>query len=190
MAAPKRTKIQIEEQRTRVAAWYIQGLTQREIGRRLDLSVQQISYDLKVIRRRWNMDTAINLDAARMKELAKLEELEKVYWEGWRKSLEAAKSTVTEQTVGGDASGQPRTLARVLSVERDGNPAFLAGVESCIAARRKMLGLDAPQEIAGPKGGPIPIMAVHVSAQVLAEAQRILVEVQGHELPEPAGQGG
>lgn len=182
MAGRKHTKIQVEERRTHVASWYLQGVTQLEIGHRLGLAQSQIAYDVKVIRKRWNMDTAINLDAHKMKELAKLDELERVYWDAWRRSLEIAKRSLTERTTGG--TGESLAKARILTIERDGNPAFLAGVEKCIEARRKMLGLDAPEqhEIGGPAGGPIPIMSVQVSAQVLAEAGRILREVEGHEL--------
>ncbi len=179
----KRTRIQVEDQRKFTAQWYIQGVPQAEIGRRLAVTQQQVSYDLKVIQRRWNMDTAINLDAAKMRELAKLDELERVYWEGYHASQEPKKTTVTEREevpIGQTGATVPRIRARVVTEEREGNPVFLGGVERCIEARRKLLGLDAPEkkELGGPGGGPIPILPVVVTARVLAEAAQILVELE------------
>jgi hypothetical protein len=47
--------------------------------------------------------------------------------------------------------------------QRDGNPAFLAGVMSCIERRCKLLGLDAPvkSELTGKDGGPIKTEAAN-----------------------------
>jgi hypothetical protein len=50
--------------------------------------------------------------------------------------------------------------------QRDGNPAFLAGVMSCIERRCKLLGLDAPAkaELTGKDGGPVQVDAIVKSA--------------------------
>ena len=52
MAAPKRTNIQIEDDRREIASLYLQGKTQQVIADRLHMTRQMVGYDLKAIQRR------------------------------------------------------------------------------------------------------------------------------------------
>lgn len=152
MAAPKRTDFEREYDYRRITDLYLQGKFQSEIAAMLGVSQQQVSYDLAAIQRRWRTDTAINLDEAKQKELARVDKLERTYWDAWERSLEEKVKTRTEKQTGKDGGKA--------SVEKEsllGNPAYLAGVMSCIDRRCKMLGLDAPvrNEHTGKDGGAI-----------------------------------
>ena len=150
MAQMKRTPFERERDYERITRWYIRGDTQTEIAARLGLSQKQISYDLNTIRQRWRKETTFNLDEHKQRELARIDEAEREYWQAWERSKKRKTKQVREMP--GDGSR--------FVVERgqcDGNPAFLAGVMACIDRRCKLLGLDAPskQELTGKDGGPI-----------------------------------
>lgn len=142
MPAHKRTPFQIENDRQKVTSLYIRGKTQADIAQEIGVSREQIAYDLKVIQQRWRQDTARDLDADKARELAKIDELERTYWQAWESSL-AEKTTTSAKRIGAGADGvvTETTLKREL---RDGNPAFLEGVLKCIERRSRLLGLDAP----------------------------------------------
>ena len=128
---------------------YLKGKTQTEIGQEVGLSQPQVSYDLADIQRRWREDTTINLDEAKQRELSRIDELERTYWQAWEKSCNERTKTSTEKVSGDNG----RAKASVQKEEMLGNPAYLAGVMNCIQERSKILGIYAPekQEISGLK---------------------------------------
>jgi len=99
----------------------------------------QISYDLKVLQKRWLESSLVNFDQARAKELAKIDALERTYYEAWEGSLVEKETKTAEKTTGG-ASDRIKAVSR--HEHREGNPAFLAGVQWCIEQRCKILGID------------------------------------------------
>lgn len=120
MAAKTRTKIQIEDDRRQIAGLYLRGKQQQAIADELGMTRQMVGYDLKAIQKRWREDTSRDLDADKIRELAKLDELERTYWKAWEDS-----------SMG----------------NRQGHPAFLRGVLDCVDRRCKLLGLDAPAKV-------------------------------------------
>ena len=120
MAAPKRSPDQVEADRAAIARRYLQGMTQAEIGAELAMTQQMVSYDLQVVRQRWRDSGLRDLDEAKTIELAKIDALEREYWDAWR------------------ASKRPPAT---------GTPAYLTGVQWCIDRRIKLLGLDAPDRV-------------------------------------------
>ena len=167
MAAPKRSDFEREYDYRRITDLYLQGKTQADIAAVIGVARQQIGYDLVIIQRRWRSDTTINLDEAKQKELARVDVLEREYWSAWERSLEEKVKTRTEKHTGSDSAKA--------SVEKEsllGNPAYLAGVMSCIERRCKMLGLDAPTKIApttpdGKESIPIAIFQPGLAKQLL-----------------------
>lgn len=146
MAKPKRTEFQRESDLERIASLYLRGWRQADIAADIGLSRQQVSYDLKTIQTRWRTQTAINLDEAKQRELARIDELEREYWAAWEASKGERTKARQEKNVTGAV-----TKASMEKEQRDGNPAFLAGVMTCIDRRCKLLGLDAANktEISG-----------------------------------------
>lgn len=152
MAATKRTDFQRNENYIQITEWYLRGKHQSEIAALLGLSQGMISNDLKEIQRRWRESTTMNLDEAKARELARLDQLEREFWTAW----EASKNERTQARQEKNNAGAT-VKASMMKEQRDGNPSFLQGVLNCIDRRCKLLGLDAPtkQEVAGPGGGPI-----------------------------------
>lgn len=174
MTGPKRSKIQIANDHRDIAAMYLRGKTQAEIAeyistdpaRGYTLTVQQISYDLRAIRKVWLASAMRDFDEARAQELAKIDQLELTYWQAWADSRAARETTVIE--------GTPETPQKRKKTRQDqhGNPQFLAGVQWCIERRCKLLGFDAPQksEVTGANGTPLYPLADIV--RELREAER------------------
>jgi len=96
--------------------------TAREIGEKFGFSPQQMSDELKAIGAEWRAATVRRSDEAKARELAKLDNLEREYWEAWQRSREQAKKT-----------------------KQNADPWFLEGIERCIGIRCELRGLLAPK---------------------------------------------
>lgn len=161
---PKREKIERERDLIDVAQLYLEGWTQQAIADYVSekyypgtdpLTQQQIGYDIKVLIKRWQKSQALNIDEAKSRELARIDKLEREYWQAWERSCEDAETVRQE--------GKPKTKDdkpdKVVHTRKGqvGDPRFLQGVQWCIMQRCKILGIEAPtkQEISGAGGGPI-----------------------------------
>jgi hypothetical protein len=140
-----RSPDQIRRDRAEIARLYLQRRTQAEIGRQLGLSRQQVGYDLSAIRQEWLRSSLVDFDARKAEELARLDRLEREYWDAWEASKKERQTSVTEQTTA--AEGE-RLRAGLRKEEQTGDPRYLAGVERCLEQRAKILGLFAPQKVA------------------------------------------
>lgn len=132
------------ERRHRISELYLRGMTQHEIAREVGVTQQQVSYDLKVIRRALDKQAVENLDEHRRLELARINDLQREYWQAWQESKEQATKTHAKKVAGG-SGGEGRTETTLVKEERTGDPRYLAGVQWCIAERAKILGINAPQ---------------------------------------------
>lgn len=144
MAENKRTNFQRERDYERITSLYLRGRRQSDIASELNLTQQQVSYDLKVIQRRWQEKTVTDLDAAKQKELTRIDELEREHWQAWERSKE--EKTKSRQEANGKTKDGKTNVTKVVAEKEQmlGNPAFLAGVQWCISERCKLLGLYAP----------------------------------------------
>lgn len=147
MAPRKRTKAQIESDRVAIMRLYLQGKWQHEIAADLGMQQEQVSYDLRAIQAVWRDIPQSELSELKAKELARIDELERTYWQAWERSLTPKETTSTAKEGGKLKVGKR-------SEQRNGNPAFLKGVMDCIDRRCKLLGLDAPlkNELSGVAG--------------------------------------
>ncbi|MEM7345877.1 MAG: hypothetical protein AAF485_16675, partial [Chloroflexota bacterium] len=93
---PKRTPDQRTRDRAEIAKLYLQGWYQSDIAEYINddperdytLTQQTISNDIEAIRKGWLNSSIRNFDQARAEELAKIDHLERIYWEAWTQSLE------------------------------------------------------------------------------------------------------
>lgn len=149
MAAPKRSKFQREQDLEEIARLYLTGKTQQEIADQFGVSREQIKYDLEEIRQRWRQSTVINITEAKQRELARLDELERAYWQAWERSCGEKRTTRQETSQGSDGQDNNRRIRAIINNENlFGNPAYLAGIQYCISERCKILGLYAPAKVA------------------------------------------
>jgi hypothetical protein len=132
MAKPKRTDFQREHDLESIAAWYLTGIPQGEIARRLNISRGRVSQELKEIQERWLKSSVRNFDAAKAEQLAKIDKLESEYWAAWIKSGGKKLETITETTHEvPDNSGESKPEAkqanepkRPLLLDAGGNPVW------------------------------------------------------------------
>ena len=119
---------------------------QEQIAQSFGVTQGQISQDLKAIRAAWLASAVRDFDALKAQELAKIDAVEREYWLAWERSKKDKEISVQE---GGEVDPQtrkPRIKKVVMRKEgQAGNPAFLAGVLTCIERRCAILGLDAPK---------------------------------------------
>ncbi len=172
MAKPKRTETQRSIDLAYIERLHLKGMGQIEIAEQLNkerpyqLSYQQIGYDLRSLAKMWREEARAEVDEAKAKALAELKILQATYWEAWQKSC--TERTKTKQDVFADDGDEGKDKRRNkkrsrASVEKEtllGNPAYLAGVQSCIEQRCKIIGLYAPtkSEVTGKDGAPLLVI--------------------------------
>lgn len=132
--------LDIAQRRERVAEWYLQGYNGVAIAEKLGVSANTVYNDLKRLGEAVREKATINMELARDHELAKLDRVEQEAWEAWRRSARPQRSTTTTKPKNGKV-----VMASVTDRDNPGEPRFLEIIQKCIEARRKLLGLDAPE---------------------------------------------
>ena len=179
MATSKLRQREIDERRRRVSELYLRAVRQVDIADELDVTQGTISTDIAWLRKQWREEFLHNVDERVSDELARIDELERVAWEAWERSVGEVKQSTTER-VGRDlaaidegARGIQREKLVVHKRDQAGDPAFLARVAWCIQRRCELLGLDSPQrhELTGSDGAPVELIVAfpHRVAQVVEE---------------------
>ena len=159
------SKLALAERRRRVADFYLEGWSQRAIAGELGVAQSTVSSDFKALEREWRASGVRDFDSARGLELKKLERLEREAWGGWQRSQEPLESTRVVQDAGGKrAEKQVR--------QQHGDPRFLEQIQRCIAARRALLGLDAPARIAPTSPDGEEAYHSHVMAELMRLAEQ------------------
>jgi len=141
-----RLKAQKERDRRNVASLYLKGVIQADIAEQLGISQTTVSRDLKLIQGEWAIARINDIDERKRIELAKIDNLELTYWDGWKRSQENAEVETTK--LKGRDADKPTDLEKTKRVEGQvGDPRFLQGVANCIDKRCELLGLDAPKNV-------------------------------------------
>jgi len=141
----RRSKYQREKDLAELARRYLQGEYQADIAADMGVSQVTISKDLKTLQGRWQKSALVDIDEAKARELARIDHLEREYWTAWGRSRDVREVAKAEKR------DDKTTRSSLQKEQRDGNPAFLAGVMQCIDRRCKIMGFDAPvkQELSG-----------------------------------------
>lgn len=140
---PMNPKHVILERRNKVSQLYLKGWYQSQIAAELGYTQQQISKDLKRIHEDWLKENTHNIDILKQRELSKIDNLEREYWESWEKSKENYQQKIIKAK--GDkekASAVERTTKDVIVY---GDPRFLQGIQWCVERRCMIMGIDAPK---------------------------------------------
>jgi predicted transcriptional regulator len=141
-----RLKAQKERDRRNVASLYLKGVIQADIADQLGISQSTVSKDLKLIQSEWAVARINDIDERKRIELAKIDNLELTYWDGWKRSQENAEVETTK--LKGRDADKPTDLEKTKRVEGQvGDPRFLQGVANCIDKRCELLGLNAPKNV-------------------------------------------
>lgn len=189
-------------------ALYCKGHPQRAIAETLArdygiaISVAQVCLDIKAVRAEWREEYREEINELKLRELGKIDNLERTYWEGFERSQRDRERRQTkrkrEPGEKGDG-GKPAALVAeetaVIVEGKDGDHRWLAGVQWCIERRIALLGIEAPRkvELAGADGGPIKVEDGGMPDEVFERAfgvlkERILAEAATHG-PGPTSEG-
>jgi len=131
----------VARRRAIISDLYLKGYYQSDIARQVNVSQQQISKDLAVIRKQWKESAIRNYDEALDQELARINKREIEAWEAWEKSKEQFR----QRTIKGRAIGDSETNIVEKSEtteERYGDARLLSLVEACSKQRCDLLGLN------------------------------------------------
>jgi len=169
MAANSRTKGQRERDLVLVAEMYLRAETQEAIRaaveklHRVDrpeftLSRQQIGYDIKVLIKRWQGSQLLNIDAAKARELARIDQVERESWDAWERSKLDAE-IITEKGKG-KGGGKPDSVEKTIQRKGQvGDPRFIDKVCWCVEQRCKILGIYETSRVDVTSGGePIRVI--------------------------------
>jgi len=152
----RQKRTEIARRRAQVADWYCEGKTVYAIAELAGVHHATITRDLQAIRQEWREQAAERIGEAVAAELAKIDKLEREYWEAWRRSCKDTVTVTDETNPDGSKHREQRT-------GQAGNPAFLAGVQWCVGKRLDLLGAMPAKrtEITGLPGGPITVVSAH-----------------------------
>ncbi len=142
---PKNNKHIISERRRTVASLYLRGASQLHIAQEVGVNQSQISRDLKFLNEKWRESSLIDINEAKMKELAKIGQLEQEYWTAWEKSKEDYQQTMKKAKGTKDKVNYQEKVVKEMIVY--GDPRFLQGIQWCIDKRCKIFGVEAPKQI-------------------------------------------
>jgi hypothetical protein len=182
----------INRRRETVADLYIQGWTQAQIANHLSVSQPTVCADLKAVQKQWRESSIRDFDLLRERELKKLSRLEREAWTAWERSQKPAQTAV----VSTDGRSDQKTQKTVK--DQIGDPRFLAEIHKCVASRRALLGLDAPERVSLTSPDGDQAYHTHVMSELMKLAEQsaggpIVVDanfieqtVQQQALPEPA----
>lgn len=143
MAKKKRTKAKRESDLVVVAEMYFKGATQYEIGKKLGLTQQQISYDIKQLQERWMGQAMAHITEGKAQQLGEIDHLERQAWQAWEDSRgEVITTTVKRQALDEDDDGGLEFEHTKRTEFKAGDASYLRVIEYCINKRCEILGLD------------------------------------------------
>ena len=144
----RRNRAEIERDRRRIADLYLQGWLQADIAKDIGVAQSTVSRDLVALHGEWKKSALLDFNEAKAQQLAKIDRLEREYWEAWARSCEDAETVRQE---GGTKSKDGKLLPpdKVVRTSKGqaGDPRFLQGVQWCIDRRIKILGVDSAQKL-------------------------------------------
>lgn len=191
-----RTRKQREVHLAMLATWLGQRKTYDEIQAMMKEmygyapSKPQLTYDSKVLRRRWIEEQLLRTSEIVAREVAELEQVSREAWESWKKSKsDKVRNSAKRKTKGADGGSGEETTRTMVSETQVGNPVFLGIILNVQARRAALLGLDMPtkSEIAGPDGQPLALP--EAEAAVIILPQKDFIDIQTVEGDQTNGNG-
>lgn len=135
MGRNQQKRLQIEDRRTRVARLYLQGSTQVEIARELDISQATISSDLNAIRKEWMAQRIEDVDELLLEEFQRLKQVFRDASTGWEQSQLPVETTKISQSPLG------KTVEKSIR-QQHGDPRYLQTMQRLLETTMKLFGLD------------------------------------------------
>ena len=105
---------------SRVIELYLTGVKQVDIALQVGIGQMTVSRYLQEAQKNWLKNTVHDVNILKARELQKIDAMELVYWDGWRRSMDS-----------------PAAYAM------HGDVRFLNGIQWCVEQRCKILGISA-----------------------------------------------
>ena len=146
MAATKRNKMQLDNDRRRTADLYLHGWTMQqiadEIGTQYEggLTVGQIAYDIRVLIKRWRKEQLKSTDELMTRELERINRIEREAWDAWERSKQPVSEEIKKGRRRGESDDGTAEIIR-RTREQVGDDRFLARVAWCVEQRVRLLRL-------------------------------------------------
>ena len=139
------------ERRSKISELYLQGMAQYKIAEAVGVSHAQISKDLKILAKQWQEAINTNMDEIKAREMEKINNLEKTYYDAWMRSCEVkTKKSMKKKgvtTKAGKAIGADEKEQTFTEEQQIGDPRFLEGVRWCITKREEIFGYGSAKKI-------------------------------------------
>jgi hypothetical protein len=150
------TRAQAAAIMVQIAEMILAKKTQQEIAARCNVPRSSVKGWIDRIEREWLAHAAKDLDTHKAKEMAEIDRLQRMYEDGYARSMQPRDNSATYSEIGAGrnnnakkdpTAGTIRPYRNVATRENtpEGDPRFLDGIMKCIERRIKLLGLDAPE---------------------------------------------
>jgi len=137
-----------EERRVKVAELYLQNHRYFEICEKLAVSYETVKKDVEIIRNEWLEKRNDKYDAWMMREIEKIDLVEKQAWEEWHRSKLDAETRITEAEADDEEMG--KLSPKKATVKKQGqtaDPRYMDIILKCSDQRAKLLGLYINRQI-------------------------------------------
>src|SRR5260370_38580798 len=112
----------------RVAELYLQGRSQAEIADEVKISQPTVSRHLTELQAEWFQSSVREYGVVKAEQLARIDRLEREYWDAWIRSMAETVNTGEKRSVGGGERAGPRRHEKsTKKIQRIGNPQVLSG---------------------------------------------------------------
>src|SRR4029077_2387913 len=126
-------ELQTAERRKTVASLFLRGKFQHEIAKEAKVDRGTVSRDLKAVEAEWLKSGVMDLNAAKARALAKIDEIEREAWDAFKQSRKESETReVTGTTQGG--KGKPEKVKKTTKGQA-GDSRFLAIILDCVKRR-------------------------------------------------------
>lgn len=140
----KRSDAQMVKDNIIIADLTLKRWTQVQIAEHLALSQPTISRALTSIYKQWESDAIQKIDTLKMRELEKLDMIERTLWKAWEASIgETTKKKVSKiETPNASGTSNNRQRVEISQEFENGNPQYIKLILECVDKRARLLGLN------------------------------------------------
>jgi len=157
---------------------YLQGVSVRDIGRRVKIPVNSVYNDLKYARKMWLRKIAASAEEYLTAEVEKINLIESEAWEQWERS----KLNATTKGIEKDDKG--KTTKKTQTVRgQSGDPRYLEVALKCIDKRCRMLKIG---EYSTEASLAHAVHAVEIVVENAEQANRILQYEEYNDMLKPS----
>lgn len=189
--ANRRTREQALRDQEAVARLYLQGTSKQEIMDRLGITLGNLNFDLRRLRKRWKESALEAMDARVAVESARVKRIYAAAWEAYEKSKEQ-RVTVNQKTRENEETGERIKEASRRVEEQYGDPRFLEIALRCIERICKIYGVDGPIKIETNQENKVGVLMVPgmISPEEWAKTAREYADFLKHSKDKEAADNG